>query len=66
MPSIAAMFFNPLWPASLPDDFILMAPKGRAAGHNGLKNIAAMLGTQAYPRLRFGIGNDYPRGMQVE
>ena len=36
------------------------------AVHNGLKNIAAMLGTQAYPRLRFGIGNDYQRGQQIE
>lgn len=39
---------------------------GSDAGHNGLKNIAQMLGTQAYPRLRFGIGNDFPRGMQIE
>ncbi len=33
---------------------------GSDAGHNGLKNIAQMLHTQAYPRLRFGIGNDFP------
>jgi PTH1 family peptidyl-tRNA hydrolase len=31
-----------------------------------LKNIAQMLGTDAYPRLRFGIGNDFPRGCQVD
>ena len=36
------------------------------ARHNGLKNIAQMLGTQAYPRLRFGIGNDFPRGTQID
>ena len=34
-------------------------------GHNGLKNIASVLGTQAYARLRFGIGNDFPRGGQI-
>lgn len=40
--------------------------KGSAAGHNGLKNIEQLLGTQAYPRLRFGVGADYPRGKQVD
>ena len=40
--------------------------KGSDAGHNGLKHIAATLGTQAYARLRFGIGNDFPRGGQVD
>ena len=51
---------------ALPFGAIRMKSSGSDAGHNGLKNIAAMLGTQAYPRLRFGIGTDYPRGMQVE
>lgn len=51
---------------ALPFGAIRLKPSGSDAGHNGLKNIAAMLGTTAYPRLRFGIGNDYPRGMQVE
>ena len=36
------------------------------AGHNGLKNIEESLGTTEYPRLRFGIGNEYPKGMQVD
>lgn len=40
--------------------------KGSDAGHNGLKHIASILGTQSYARLRFGIGNDFPRGHQVE
>ena len=40
--------------------------KGSDAGHNGLKHIAQILGTQAYNRLRFGIGNDFPRGGQVD
>lgn len=39
---------------------------GSDAGHNGLKNIAAMLGTENYARLKFGIGNDFPRGCQVD
>ena len=40
--------------------------KGSDAGHNGLKHIAATLGTQDYARLRFGIGNDFPRGGQID
>ncbi len=43
-----------------------MKPSGSDAGHNGLKNIAQMLGSQAYPRLRFGIGDNYPRGCQID
>ena len=51
---------------ALPFGAIRIKPNGSDAGHNGLKNIAQMLGTQAYPRLRFGIGNDFPRGCQVD
>lgn len=40
--------------------------KGSDAGHNGLKHIAAILGTQEYARLRFGIGNDFPKGGQID
>ena len=36
------------------------------AGHNGLKNIAQLLNTQEYSRLRFGIGSDFPRGGQID
>lgn len=39
---------------------------GSDAGHNGLKSIQEVLQTDQYPRLRFGIGNDYPKGRQVE
>lgn len=39
---------------------------GADAGHNGLKNIAEQLGTQKYCRLRFGVGNDFPRGGQID
>jgi len=39
--------------------------KGSDGGHNGLKNIQEILGTDAYPRLRIGIGSDFSRGKQV-
>ncbi len=39
---------------------------GSDAGHNGLKDIQATLGTDQYPKLRFGIGNDYPKGRQID
>ena len=39
---------------------------GGNAGHNGLKHIAATLGTTNYARLRFGIGNEFPRGGQID
>lgn len=51
---------------ALPFGKIRIKPQGSDAGHNGLKNIALMLGTTAYPRLRFGIGNDFPRGTQID
>lgn len=51
---------------SLPLGAIRIKERGSDAGHNGLKNIAQMLGTEAYPRLKFGIGNDFPRGCQID
>lgn len=51
---------------ALPFGAIRIKQRGSDAGHNGLKNIAAMLGTDAYPRLRIGIGNDFPRGCQID
>lgn len=51
---------------ALPFGSIRIKGKGSDAGHNGLKSIAQMLGTDSYPRLRFGIGNDFPRGCQIE
>ena len=51
---------------ALPFGSIRLKPKGSDAGHNGLKNIAALLGTEAYPRLRFGIGNGFPKGGQID
>ena len=51
---------------ALPFGALRLKPKGSDAGHNGLKHIAATLGTQEYARLRFGIGNDFPRGHQID
>ena len=51
---------------SLPFGAMRLKGKGSDGGHNGLKNIALMLQTENYARLRFGIGNDFPRGAQVE
>lgn len=39
---------------------------GSDAGHNGLKSIQELLLTQNYPRLRFGIGNNFPKGRQID
>ena len=51
---------------ALPFGSLRLKGKGSDAGHNGLKHIAATLGTQNYARLRFGIGNDFPKGAQVD
>jgi Peptidyl-tRNA hydrolase len=50
---------------ALPLDKIRIRPSGSSAGHNGLKDIENILGTDAYPKLRFGIGNNFPKGMQA-
>jgi len=47
-------------------DKIRLRPSGSHAGHNGLKDIEATLGNNLYPRLRFGIGNDFPKGRQID
>lgn len=51
---------------SLPFGTIRIKSKGSDGGHNGLKNITAMLGTDGFTRLRFGLGNDFPRGGQID
>lgn len=51
---------------ALPFGTIRLRGKGADGGHNGLKNINALLGSQNYARLRFGIGNDFPEGAQVD
>jgi peptidyl-tRNA hydrolase, PTH1 family len=51
---------------ALPLNKIRIRPGGSDAGHNGLKSIHESLGTTEYPKLRFGIGNNYPKGMQSD
>ena len=51
---------------ALPFGTIRIREKGSDSGHNGLKNIAEELGTQNYPRLRFGIGSDFNKGAQID
>jgi PTH1 family peptidyl-tRNA hydrolase len=51
---------------ALPFGTLRIRAKGSAAGHNGLKNIELLLGGQDYPRLRFGIGNNFSKGQQID
>ena len=51
---------------SLPFGKIRMKGKGSDGGHNGLKDIQAVLNSQEYARLRFGVGNDFAKGQQVD
>ncbi|MDE6300693.1 MAG: aminoacyl-tRNA hydrolase [Muribaculaceae bacterium] len=51
---------------ALPFGAIRIKTRGSDAGHNGLKNIAQMTGSQNYARLRFGIGDDFQRGAQID
>ncbi|MDP4208978.1 MAG: aminoacyl-tRNA hydrolase [Bacteroidota bacterium] len=51
---------------ALPLGTLRLRSKGSDGGHNGLKSINEVLGRQDYSRLRFGIGNDFPKGHQVD
>ncbi len=51
---------------ALPFGKLRMRAKGSNGGHNGLKNIEEVLGGNVYPRLRFGVGDDFPKGKQVD
>src|SRR5512135_308884 len=51
---------------ALPFGTIRLRPKGGDGGHNGLTSIIETLGYDDFARLRFGIGGDYPYGMQVD
>ena len=51
---------------ALPISRLRLRGNGTDAGHNGLRSIFEELQTEKYPRLRYGVGNDFPRGMQIE
>ena len=51
---------------ALPLERLRLRGSGTDAGHNGLKDIQLTLGTDQYPKLRFGIGNSFPKGRQVD
>jgi len=51
---------------ALPLSKLRIRGSGSNAGHNGLKSIEESLGTSEYPKLRFGIGNDFPKGRQAD
>jgi len=51
---------------ALPLNKIRFRPSGSSAGHNGLRDIELALGNDIYPKLRFGIGSDFPKGGQVD
>jgi len=50
---------------ALPLDKLRVRPSGSSGGHNGLKSIEASLASAMYPRCRYGVGNNYPKGHQV-
>lgn len=50
----------------LPLASLRIRPKGGGGTHNGLNHIIDILGHGNFPRLRFGIGHDFPQGMQVD
>lgn len=51
---------------ALPLNKLRLRAGGSDAGHNGLKSLQEVLGTSEYPKLRFGIGNDFPKGHQSD
>lgn len=51
---------------ALPFGKLRMRAKGSNAGHNGLKSIEAVVGGNNYARLRFGIGDEFHQGQQID
>lgn len=51
---------------ALPHGKLRMKPKGSHGGHNGLRNIQEILGSAEYARLRFGVGDDFGKGRQID
>lgn len=51
---------------ALPLSKMRLRPSGSDGGHNGLRSVEAALASREYSRLRFGIGNNYPKGLQAD
>ncbi len=51
---------------ALPFGTIRIKAKGSDGGHNGLRNIQDVLGRNDYARLRFGIGDNFHKGTQID
>ncbi len=51
---------------ALPFGTIRIKPNGSNGGHNGLKSIDEMIGNNNYARMRFGVGNNFPKGKQAD
>ena len=51
---------------ALPLNKMRLRPSGSDGGHNGLTSVESSLASRDYPRLRFGIGNEYPKGLQAD
>ncbi len=51
---------------AIPFGSLRMRMKGSHGGHNGLRNISELLGSEAYCRIRFGVGGDFAKGHQVD
>jgi peptidyl-tRNA hydrolase, PTH1 family len=51
---------------NLPPGMVRIRQRGSAGGHNGLQDIIERLGSDDFPRIRIGVGNDFPRGRQAD
>ena len=51
---------------ALPFGTLRMRTKGSDGGHNGLKHIIQTLSSNTFSRIRFGVGNEFSRGKQVD
>ncbi|MBK0383138.1 aminoacyl-tRNA hydrolase [Pedobacter sp. SD-b] len=51
---------------AIPFGSVKLKPKGSPAGHNGLKSIEGILGSNEYARIKFGISDNFPKGRQVD